>query len=112
MPPYTTNQVPAEAATPSNDSVTRPGEWFDPDRRPDEFAKTIRDQIIHDGMELDPRFHSRSRDHSKKYRIIGKKRCYNPNNLAPREQLDAVCTIHCFKDDEGWLWSSQALKDC
>src|SRR3954465_14663900 len=73
-PTRTISQTPAGAAASTGDSVTQPGEWYDPDRRPDEFSKTIRDYMIHEGIELDPISYSRSRDHSKKYRIIGKKR--------------------------------------
>src|SRR3954468_13282340 len=68
--------------------------------------------MVDDGIELDPRNKSHSRKRLKEYRIIGKKRGYNASNLTAREQLDASCSIHCFKDNDRYLRSNHALKDC
>src|SRR3954464_10778224 len=65
-----------------------------------------------DGIDLDPRNKSNSRKRLQEYRIIGKKRGYNASNLTAREQLDASCSIHCFKDNDGYLRANHALKDC
>src|SRR4051812_40345888 len=76
-------------------TVTRPGEWYDPDRIPDKLAKTLRDHMVDDRIELDPRNKSHPRKSLQEYRIIGKKRGYNASNLTAREQLDASCSIRC-----------------
>ena len=72
----------------------------------------IRDHSINDGIELGPRFHSRSKDHSRTYRFIGKRRHGSSSTLTPEEQLDGACTIHCFEDDEGRLRASHTLRNC
>ena len=63
-----TTRRPAATRTPAaqqdSDSETQTGEYYDPDRRPDEFANFIRNQSLSDGIELDPRFHARSEDHA------------------------------------------------
>src|SRR3954467_12711340 len=68
--------------------------------------------MLDDRIEMDPRNKSHSTKRLKEYRIIGKKQLYNASNLTAREQMDASCSIHCFKDNDGYLRANHALKDC
>ena len=67
--------------------------------------------MVADEIELDPGNKSHSRKRLQEYRIIGKKQGYNASNLTAREQLDASCSIHCFKGNDGYLRANHALKD-
>src|ERR1041385_1764587 len=73
-----TSRHPAAARTPAtrqdSDSETQTGEYYDPDRRPDEFANFIRNQSLSDGIELDPRFYSRAKDPSQIFQISRRRR--------------------------------------
>src|SRR4051812_33867677 len=53
---------------------TQNGEYYVPDRRPGEFAKFIRNQSLSDAIELDPRFHARSEDHSQIFQVSRRRR--------------------------------------
>src|SRR3954465_8219983 len=95
---------PAATRTPAagqdSDSKTQTGDYYDPDRRPDEFAKFIWNQSLSEGIDLDPRFHSCSEDYSQIFQVSRRRRHAGSSKLTAREQLDGPCTIHCFKD--GW----------
>ena len=55
-PPATRRPVATRtpAARQDNDSETQTGEYYDPDRRPDEFANLIKNQDMSRGIETDP----------------------------------------------------------
>src|SRR3954467_876611 len=112
--PLTTRR-PATTRTPAtqqgNDSETQTGEYYDPDRRPDEFAKFIRNQSLSKGIELDPRSHSRSEDHSQIFQDSRRRRHAGSSKLTAKHQLDGPCTIHCFEDGWGGLRASRTLGD-
>ena len=107
---------PAATRTPAarqdSDSETQTGEYYNPDRRPDEFAKFIRNQSLIDGIELDPRFPARSEDHSQIFQVSRRRRYAGSSKLTAKEQLEGPCTIHCFEDGWGRLRSSHTLGDC
>src|SRR3954467_10918581 len=113
--PLTTRR-PATTRTPAtqqgNDSETQTGEYYDPVRRPDEFAKFIRNQSLSDGIELDPRVHVRSEDHSQIFQVSRRRRHAGSSKLRTKEQLEGPCMIHCFEDGRGCLRSSHTLGDC
>src|ERR1041385_2019811 len=69
---------PAAARTPAtrqdSDSETQTGDYYDPDRRTDEFANFIWNQSLSDGIELDPRVHSRAEDRSQIFQVSRRRR--------------------------------------
>src|ERR1041385_6549300 len=105
-----TSRVPA--TTRERDSSTRSGKYYDPDKRPDEFTKMIRNYSINNGIELDPRFDSRSEDHSRTYRIARRRRHAGSSSLTSKEQLDGPYTIHCFEDNWGSLRAGHTSRSC
>src|SRR4051812_21605508 len=111
-----TSRRPAAARAPAtrqdSDSETQTGEYYDPDRRPYEFANFIRNQSLSDGIELDPRFHSRAEDHSQIFQISRRRRHAGSSKLTAKEQLEGPCAIHCFEYSWGHLRASHTLGDC
>ena len=95
-----------------SDSKTQIGEYYDPDRRPDEFANLIKNQDMSRGIETDPRFHEHPEDHEQIFRISRRKRHAGSSKLTVREQLAGPCTIHSFEDDWGRVRSGHTLGDC
>src|SRR3954468_7141752 len=73
----TTGQ-PAVTRTPvasqDSDSETPVGEYYDPDRRPDEFSNLIKNQDMSRGLETDPRFYEHPADHEQIFIISRRKR--------------------------------------
>ena len=45
-----------------SDSETQTGEYYDPDRRPDEFANLIKNPNLSEGIEINPRVHEHPED--------------------------------------------------
>ena len=113
-PPAT--RRPAATRTPAaqqdSDSETQTGEYYDPVRRPDEFANFIQNQSLSDGIELDLRLHARSENHSETFQVSRRKRHAGSSKLTAREQLEGPCTIHCFEDGWGRQRASHTLGDC
>ena len=97
-----TTQRPAATRTPTarqdSDSETQTGEYYDPDRRPDEFANLIKNQNLSEGTEIDPRVHEHPADHAQIFQISMRKQHVGSSKLTVREQLEGPCTIHCFED--------------
>src|SRR4051812_15741826 len=113
--PTTTRQHTAARASAVNqdsDSETPVGEYYDPDRRPDEFSNIIKNQDMSRGIEIDPRFHVHPEDHEQIFRISRRKRHAGSSKLTDREQLAGPCTIHNFEDDWGHIRSGHTLRDC
>ena len=102
----------APAANQDSDSETPVGEYYDPDRRPDEFANLIKNQDMSRGIETDPRFHEHPEDQEQIFRISRRKRHAGSSKLTAREQLAGPCTIHNFEDDWGRVRSGHTLRDC
>src|SRR3954468_7693708 len=102
----------APAANQESDSETPVGEYYDPDRRPDEFANLIKNQDMSRGIETDPRFHEHPKDHERVFRISRRKRHAGSSKLTVREQLAGPCMIHSFEDDWGRVRSGHTLGDC
>ena len=94
------------------DSETQTDEYYDPDRRPDEFANFIRNQSLNEGIELDSRFHARSEYHSETFQVSTRKEHAGSSKLTAREQLEGPYTIHCFEDGWGRQRASHTLGDC
>src|ERR1044071_5569252 len=72
--------------------------YANPGSRQDEFANFIRNQSLSNGIELDPRFHSRAEDPSQTFQISRRRRHAGSSKLTDKEQLEGPCTIHCFED--------------
>ena len=110
------SQRPAATRTPTtrqdSDSETQTGDYYDPDRRPDEFANFIRNQSLSDGIELDPRVHSRAEDRSQIFQVSRRRRHAGSSKLTAKEQLEGPCAIHCFEDSRGHLRASHTPGDC
>src|SRR3954468_18093191 len=85
----------APAANQESDSETHIGEYYDPDRRPDEFANLIKNQDMSRGIETDPQLHEHPADHEQIFRISRRKRHAGSRKLTVREQLEGPSTIHC-----------------
>src|SRR3954470_19395740 len=64
------------------------GEYYDPVRRPYEFANLIKNQDMSRGIETDPRFHEHPTDHDQIFRISRRKRHTGSSKLTVREQLE------------------------
>src|SRR3954466_12181521 len=95
-----------------SDSETQNGEYYDPDRRPDEFSNLIKNQNLSEGIEIDPRVHEHPADHALFFQISRKKRHAGSSKLTVREQLEGPCTIHRFEENWGHIRSSHTLGDC
>src|SRR3954462_13725636 len=95
-----------------SDSETQTCEYYDPHRRPDEFAKLIKNQNLGEGIEIDPRVHEHPADHARIFKVSRRRRHAGSSKFTVREQLKGPCTIHCFEDDWGYIKSSHTLGDC
>ena len=95
-----------------NDSETQTGEYYDPDRRPDEFTNFIRCQKLSNRIDIDPRSHVRPESHSEAFQVSRWKRHADSSKLTAREQLEGPCTIHCFEDSWGRQRASHTLGEC
>src|SRR4051812_29516319 len=96
---FETYQRPAATRAPTGRhdiySETQTGEYYDLDRRLDEFANFILNQNLSDGIELDPRLHEHPEDHAHIFQVSRRKRHAVSCKLTTREQLERPCTIHC-----------------